>query len=106
MEWVIWVLLFVIAIGFQMVSVVRGSRWGMLTSSVRWLRARLAGRMLLFPAWSWLTWHWFIEPRVLASSWVDDALAVGVGVLLAFLVDYEDWFATKRVEEARSSAEE
>lgn len=106
MEWIFWLALFGVAVSFQIVAVARRSRWGMLTNSVRWLRARLLGRLLLFPLWSWLTWHWFIEPRALAPGWGDDVVAVGVGVLIAGLIDYEDWHAIKLVAAAQEEVEQ
>lgn len=96
MEWVFWLVMFAVAITFQLQAVARGSRWGMLTSSVRWLRVRIWGRLVLFPAWFWLTWHWFLEPRALGRSWWDDALAVLAGVAVAVAVDYHDYFKSPR----------
>jgi membrane protein YdbS with pleckstrin-like domain len=95
MEWIFWVVLFTIALTFQLNAVFTGNRWGMLTSSVRWMRARLWGRLVVLPAWTWLTWHWFIEPKSLGYGvfW-DDAIAITIGVALAAYLDYKDYFAT------------
>jgi hypothetical protein len=95
MEWLVWVALFTVGVTFQLVSVAQQRQWGMLTSSVRWLRVRLWGRLVIFPAWFWLTWHWFMEPRSLGGGqfW-DDAAAITLGVLAAIYVDYQDHVRT------------
>ena len=95
MEWIFWLVLFLVAVGFQLFAVARKSRRGMLTNSVRWLRARMLGRLLVFPLWVWLTWHWFLEPRSLAAHWYDDVIAVLLGVLIAVLADFADWDHTR-----------
>lgn len=87
----VWSALIFIAVIFQLQAVARGDRWGQLTSSVRWLRARLVGRLVLFPFFTWLTWHWFLEPVALIGSWWPDLAAIGVGVVFALLLDYDDF---------------
>lgn len=94
MEVWFWAVLFTIAIAFQLHSVWYNNKWGMLTSSVRWLRARTVGRILLFPAWFWLSWHWFLEPMALRGRLYDDVLAIFAGVGIALLVDYDDSLRT------------
>ena len=95
----VWFVLFMLAIGFQLRSWKMGDEWGMLTSSVKWLRARLIGRMILFPFFSWLTYHWFVAPPHLDGHWGDDVMAVIAGVFLALFFDYEDMVTTYREEE-------
>jgi len=92
MPWqvVVWIALIVVALAFQLQAVARGDHWGMLTSSTRWLRVRLWGRVILLPAFTWLTWHWFIEPPGMTRMFYDDLLAILVGLLLALVLDYDD----------------
>lgn len=50
------------------------------------VRAQLAlplGRLLLYPLWMWLTWHWFLAPSIALTR--RDAIAVGVGLLAALI---------------------
>lgn len=94
MEWIFWLVLGVIALSFQLYSVFTGTRWGMLTSSVRWLRARLWGRLIVLPAWTWLTWHWLIEPRALGTRLWDDLVAIALGIVIACYADYRDYTDT------------
>ncbi|MCA1799740.1 MAG: hypothetical protein LC650_00385 [Actinobacteria bacterium] len=94
MQWVFWAVLFAVAIVFQLHSVYYNNRWGMLTSSVRWLRTRIYGRVVLFPAWFWLTWHWFLEPQGFMGNLLDDFAAIGLGIAVAVLVDYDDVLRT------------
>jgi len=93
MPWqvMVWISLFAIGGAFQIQSVARRDRWGMLTNSVRWLRARMVGRLVIFPLWAWLTWHWFLAPRSWDGHYADDIVAVLVGVAIALLADYQDY---------------
>lgn len=93
-EQIFWIVLFAVGIAFQLHSVFYKNKWGQLTSSIRWLRTRLIGRLLLFPFFFWLTWHWFLEPQSLSGPLLDDALAILLGVATAMTVDYEDHHRT------------
>lgn len=95
MEWVFWLILGFIALVFQLHSALTNNKWGMLTNSIRWLRARLLGRLVVLPGWVWLTWHWLIEPRELGPSIWPDIIAVFVGIVLAIFVDYSDYHKHK-----------
>jgi hypothetical protein len=96
MAWVVWLVLFTIAITFQLVAVATNNHWGMLTSTVRWLRARMWGRLIVFPAWFWLTWHWFIEPQSLGGAqFIDDVIFIILGVVAALFINYQDYIKTK-----------
>jgi hypothetical protein len=92
MEWLFWLGLFTVAIIFQLHSVFTGNRWGMLTSSVRWLRARLVGRLILFPAWFWLTMHWFMQDLIPGGQLLWYTVAIMLGLCAAIVLDYEDYF--------------
>ena len=97
MEWIVWLVLGVIAVTFQLYSALTGNKWGMLTSSIRWLRVRLWGRLIVLPAWTWLTWHWFLEPRALSTVLWPDIIAILVGVGAAIFTDYYDYNEHKYV---------
>lgn len=96
---IVWFVLFLFAVFFQLRSWKFGDEWGMLTSSMKWLRVRLWGRMIVFPFFVWLTWHWFMAPPRFDETWGDDAMALVVGVVLALFFDYEDMVTTKEEEE-------
>jgi len=59
---------------------------GTLTATVRHVLVFTRWRYLITPLWTWLTWHWFLQPqRVPVGTWRDVA-AVAVGLLAAFLL--------------------
>lgn len=91
----VWVVLFALAIGFQLRSWKLGDEWGMLTTSVKWLRVRLWGRMIVIPLFVWLTWHWFVAPPRFDGTWGDDAMVLVVGAVVALFLDYEDYVRTE-----------
>ena len=90
MEWIFWLVLFAIAVAFQLNAVYHQRHWGMLTSSVRWLSVRVWGRIILFPLWAWLTVHWFLGPFLPGETGLWYVLAIAGGVFAALLVDYKD----------------
>ena len=92
MEWIVWLGLFAIGLSFQLFSVFTKNRRGQLTNSVRWLRTRLWGRLIVFPLWTWLTAHWFVVDKVPGGAVVWYPVSIGAGVLLALLVDYKDFY--------------
>lgn len=49
----------------------------------RYFRRFLAGRLLFYPPWCWLTWHFLFDPHP-GASWVD-GVVVALGVVLAFV---------------------
>jgi len=93
-EVTVWIVLIGIAVAFQMRSVFAGSKWGMLTSSVRWLRVRLWGRMLLFPFLFWLTMHWFIVDLIVGDPIVWYPVSLALGFVAALFLDYKDYWET------------
>jgi len=92
MEWVVWLVLFAIAGSFQLFSVFTGNKWGQLTNSVRWLRTRLWGRILVFPLWAWLTAHWFVVDQIPGEPILWYPVAIAGGLVLALWMDHKDYY--------------
>jgi hypothetical protein len=91
-----WIALGVTALVLQGWGIATGR--GMLTHRIRRLRATLAGELVLLPLWTWLTWHWFLQPEG-SGHWVADVAAALGGAVLA-VVSYRS--ARRHVEsEAR-----
>lgn len=96
MEWLVWLVLLVVILGFEARALLQRKRGDTLSEAVWWLRARLWGRMLLFPLFMWLGWHFFLEPGGIGpyapggAVWFDDIIVVMAGVILALFRDYEE----------------
>lgn len=100
MDWIVWPILAVIILAFETRALVLKRRGDTLSEAIWWLRARLWGRIILFPLAIWLGWHFFLEPASLdptAGVWFDDWLLVLVGIILALFRDYEE-FDTRAAE--------
>lgn len=81
---VVWVCLFMIAIGYEFFTLPRGHRDTLsdfLWDSVRFTPWKFA----FFPFWSWLTWHWWLRPEKTLDY--RDGIAIFIGILWA-VADY------------------
>jgi len=99
MDWVIWLVIFVVILAFEARALFSGRINDTLSEAIWWLRARVWGRIVLFPLWSWLSYHFFIEPVSLnpqSGVWWDDFIVVGLGLLAALLRDYDDYHKTEK----------
>jgi hypothetical protein len=94
MDWLVWLIILVVILVFEARALFSGKINDTLSESVWWLRTRVWGRLVLFPLWAWLTWHFFMEPSFWnpqAGVWIDDYIVVGVGFVLALIRDYDDY---------------
>lgn len=97
MGWVIWLAILVAILAFEARALLSQRINDTLSEAVWWLRTRIWGRIVLFPLWAWLTWHFFLEPSFWnpqAGVWLDDFAAVGLFIGLAILRDYDDYHKT------------
>lgn len=97
MEWVVWLVILVVTLAFEARALLEPRINDTLSEAIWWLRARLWGRLVTIPVWAWLTWHFFLEPTALnpqSGVWQDDVIAVTLGVAIAVLRDYDDYYKT------------
>lgn len=100
MEWIVWPIILVVILAFEAKALINHIKHDTLSEGVWWLRTRLWGRLLLFPLWSWVTYHFFIEAASMnpqSGVWWDDFLIIGIFLGLAIARDYEDYHVTKTV---------
>ena len=92
----LWALLGVAALVLQAVAMTRGDTNAKLSRHIERLRVSAVARVPLIATWSWLTWHWFIEPRFIPQwrsegNWWPDIIVVVVAALAA-------WFTRSTVQ--------
>ncbi len=80
----VWTAMVALLAGFELVALV-DRRPRNTWSYWVWahVRAYLAARLIGYPLWTWLSWHWLIESE--HQGWGDDLAAVAVGVVLALV---------------------
>jgi hypothetical protein len=101
MPWqaIVWILLIAIALAFQLHTVTRSDGW----PSMRWLDVRSWGRVFVFPAFTWLTWHWLIQTPEMTMFY--GLFAILVGLLPALILNYDDRErAVRRVRQEQEQA--
>ena len=90
----LWIVLFGAGVVVEGFALFNNKRNDTLSEQVWLIRTKLVGRLLLFPFWAWLTWHFFIEPATLgpqANVWWDDAIVIVIALVLGVFVSYEDY---------------
>ncbi len=85
----IWLFLGVAALALQGVALASGSTSSKLSRHIERLRVHAIARVPLMMGWSWLTYHWFVEPRFFpawrrGSNWTPDIVILVVSGLLAY----------------------
>lgn len=94
MWWLVWVVLLVMGVIFEVRALIDKRANDTLSESIWELRTRMIGRVVFIPAWVWLTWHFLLEPAAwgpIAGVWWDDIIGVIAGVVVAVLVDYKEY---------------
>ena len=101
-----WIVLAVLVLALQFYAMYAKPGEGPLSRHVMQLRNLFIGELVVVTLFSWLTWHWFIEPTVYGEMWAvsptGDIISVVVGVILAGLLFV---FNRKRIEAKQESAE-
>ena len=82
-----WVILFGLILFWEWGALVNEDFGDTLSEQVWKLMKTIPGSFALVSLWSWLTWHFFIEPRFFESLWLttyqDDLIVVMVGLFAA-----------------------
>ena len=92
----LWALLGLAALALQFVALATGSTDSKLSRHVERLRVHAIARVPLMMGWSWLTYHWFIEPRYFPkwrreSNWTPDFIIVIISGIFA-------WFSRSKAQ--------
>lgn len=87
MRW-FWVVLISVGAAAEIYALLRHNWSGTLSWQVWRLHDSLAGTVFLWSIWSWLTWHWVVEPvfRGGTAMGKDDSVAILLGALSGLLV--------------------
>lgn len=76
---VAWLVLFVTILVVEGLALFNVNKSDTLSEQIWWLRTKWWGRIILFPLWAWLTYHFFLEPDSVALTvWWDDWALVGL----------------------------
>lgn len=81
----IWFLVCVVVVLLEGVALGRPEAGDTLSEIVRTFRFDGAGRVVLLPLWSWLTWHWIMRPASMPMFSWRDGVAITVGLAWALL---------------------
>lgn len=84
----IWACLFIIGGVVEIVAIANSGLGDTLSEQVWALRKNLGLRMAIYAAWSWMTWHFMLEPWFWSARigyWRDDLVVLAVGVLIAVI---------------------
>lgn len=74
-----WLAILAIILVVETVAIFNKRRADTLSEQIWWLRTKWWGRIILFPLWSWLSYHFFLEPSSVAlHTWWDDWALVGL----------------------------
>lgn len=94
----IWAIIFAVGLTFEAYTIIRKRRGDTLSEHV-WLLSKYGvGRLLLIPAWVWMTYHFWIEHQIsddLVTHGYDDWSLVALAAVLTFVGNKKKWFRNR-----------
>lgn len=89
-----WAVLFAIGGLTEIAALIAKKRQDTLSEQVWILRTSVLIRIVLFPFWMWLTYHFWFEPTawgpVKSNIWWDDIVVLAVSAFGALFLEHKD----------------
>lgn len=83
---VAWMLILLAILTVEALAILNTKRSDTLSEQIWWLRTKWWGRIVLFPLWAWLSYHFFLEPETVAIHvWIDDFILIAITLIATAL---------------------